>query len=115
MSMAATDSRLVRPTCVGLMRYAWSVTTRRYKSIGVYQAKTHLPQLIDEISDGQTTVVITRYGTPVAVLEAPAGGPKGQDPVSRARRAAVAWDAFGSDIRLGSDTSITALIEAGRD
>ncbi|MGH2518486.1 MAG: type II toxin-antitoxin system Phd/YefM family antitoxin, partial [Chloroflexota bacterium] len=81
VSMAATDSRLVRPTCVGLMRYAWSVTTRRYKSIGVYQAKTHLPQLIDEISDGQTTVVITRYGTPVAVLEAPAGGPKGQDPV----------------------------------
>jgi prevent-host-death family protein len=37
------------------------------KSVGVYEAKTHLPSLLDEVSEG-ATIVITRHGKPVARL-----------------------------------------------
>jgi prevent-host-death family protein len=37
------------------------------KTVGVYEAKTHLPRLLDEVSEG-TSVVITRHGKPVARL-----------------------------------------------
>ena len=35
--------------------------------IGVYEAKTHLPQLLDRVARGET-FTITRHGHPVAVL-----------------------------------------------
>lgn len=41
------------------------------KRIGAYEAKTHLPRLLDEVAAGET-ITITRHGVPVAVL-APAG------------------------------------------
>ena len=37
------------------------------KQVGVYDAKTHLPKLIDDVEKGET-VVITRHGRPVARL-----------------------------------------------
>jgi prevent-host-death family protein len=35
--------------------------------IGVYEAKTHLPKLLERIQSGER-ITITRHGTPVAVL-----------------------------------------------
>lgn len=37
------------------------------KSIGAYEAKTHLPRLLDEVAAGES-VVITKHGHPVARL-----------------------------------------------
>jgi prevent-host-death family protein len=41
-------------------------------SVGAYQAKTHLPQLLDRVEGGET-ITITRYGKPVAKLIPAAG------------------------------------------
>src|SRR5918995_502225 len=35
------------------------------KQIGVYEAKTHLPRLLEEVEAGET-ITITRHGKPVA-------------------------------------------------
>ncbi|MDP2949777.1 MAG: type II toxin-antitoxin system prevent-host-death family antitoxin [Chloroflexota bacterium] len=35
------------------------------KQIGVYEAKTHLPRLLDEVEQGET-ITITRHGRPIA-------------------------------------------------
>ncbi len=35
------------------------------KQVGVYEAKTHLPRLLDEVERGET-ITITRHGRPVA-------------------------------------------------
>lgn len=40
-------------------------------TVGSYEAKTHLPALLDKVAKGER-VTITRRGVPVAVLE-PAG------------------------------------------
>lgn len=37
------------------------------KTVGAFQAKTQLSQLLDEVERGET-VTITRHGAPVAVL-----------------------------------------------
>jgi prevent-host-death family protein len=37
------------------------------KSIGAYEAKTHLPRLLDEVEKGER-ITITKHGRPVAVL-----------------------------------------------
>ena len=36
-------------------------------SVGAYEAKTHLPELLDRVEQGER-IVITRRGVPVAVL-----------------------------------------------
>ena len=38
------------------------------ESVGAYEAKTHLPKLLDRVAKGER-IVITRHGTPVAVLQ----------------------------------------------
>lgn len=38
--------------------------------VGAYEAKTHLPKLLDRVARGER-IVITRHGTPVAVLSPP--------------------------------------------
>lgn len=40
------------------------------KSVGAYEAKTHLAQLLDEVERG-ATITITRHGVPVAKLVPP--------------------------------------------
>lgn len=37
------------------------------RTVGAYEAKTHLPQLLDEVARGET-VTITKHGVPVAML-----------------------------------------------
>ena len=40
------------------------------RRIGSYEAKTHLPRLLDEVARGET-ITITKHGVPVAVLIPP--------------------------------------------
>ena len=41
------------------------------ETIGAYEAKTHLPQLLKRVAKGER-ITITRHGVPVATLQAPA-------------------------------------------
>ena len=76
------------------------------KQVGVYDAKTHLPRLLDEVERGET-VTITRHGRPVARLV----------PVKPNRRsveeAIEELREFGRRHPLG-DLKIKDLIEEGR-
>jgi prevent-host-death family protein len=40
-------------------------------TVGAYEAKTHLPKLLDRVSKGER-ITITKHGVPVAVLQPPA-------------------------------------------
>ena len=40
------------------------------KTVGAYEAKTHLPRLLDEVAQGKT-ITITKHGVPVARLVPP--------------------------------------------
>ena len=42
----------------------------RCEAIGAYEAKTHLPRLLDEVEKGER-ITITKHGVPVAVLVPP--------------------------------------------
>lgn len=44
------------------------------RSVGAYEAKTHLPRLLDEVSRGET-IIITKHGVPVARLMPPEEAP----------------------------------------
>ena len=48
------------------------------KSVGAYEAKTHLPKLLEQVSKGER-ITITKHGVPVAVLQ-PAGSARTADP-----------------------------------
>ncbi len=37
------------------------------RAVGAYEAKTHLPRLLDEVAAGDS-ITITKHGVPVAVL-----------------------------------------------
>jgi len=41
------------------------------ETIGAYEAKTHLPQLLKRVARGDR-ITITKHGVPVATLQAPA-------------------------------------------
>ena len=59
------------------------------KTVGAYEAKTHLARLLDDVSNGEV-VTITRHGVPVAKL-VPA-----EEPQSMTRREVIeALKAFG--------------------
>ncbi len=47
----------------------------RAKSVGVFDAKTHLTRLLERVSQGET-IRITRRGVPVAKLVPPDAGEK---------------------------------------
>jgi prevent-host-death family protein len=76
------------------------------KSVGSYEAKTHLPRLLDEVAAGET-ITITKHGVPVAVLVPAARG--------RIDVAAAAEELrrFGSQHSLGG-LRIRDLIDEGR-
>jgi prevent-host-death family protein len=44
------------------------------RTIGAYEAKTHLPRLLDEVEQGER-ITITKHGRPVAVLVPPEAAP----------------------------------------
>lgn len=48
------------------------------RSVGAFEAKTHLSRLLDDVAKGET-IAITRRGVPVAVL-APPGKVQRPDP-----------------------------------
>ncbi len=77
------------------------------RSIGAYEAKTHLPRLLDEVARGER-ITITKHGMPVAVL-VPPGVVRDIDIdafMARMRE-------FRKDNVLG-DVTIRALIDEGR-
>jgi prevent-host-death family protein len=79
------------------------------KTVGAFQAKTQLSQLLDEVERGEA-ITITRRGRPVAVLA----------PVQSARRKKTgeAWLAEVKRLRrgitLGGGVAIRQLIDEGR-
>lgn len=44
------------------------------KTVGTYEAKTHLAALLDEVAQGET-IIITRHGHPLAILSPYAAEP----------------------------------------
>jgi prevent-host-death family protein len=77
------------------------------RSIGAFEAKTHLSSLLDEAERGEE-IVITKHGRPVARLVPP--HPAGESPGAEL----VAWlKAFRRGRRLDG-VSLKALIEEGR-
>jgi len=76
------------------------------RQIGAYEAKTHLPRLLDEVAAGES-ITITKHGRPVAVL-VPAGPVR-----TKAAAAAESLLAFRREHRLG-EIRIRDLIDEGR-
>ena len=77
------------------------------RSIGAYEAKTHLPRLLDEVARGER-ITITKHGMPVAVL-VPPGVVRDID--------IDAFIARMREFRKGNvlgDVTIRALIDEGR-
>jgi len=77
------------------------------EKIGSYQAKTHLPALLDRVAKGEQ-FTITRHGVSVAVLTSPSECRK-TDVQGTIREILAAR----KDRRLGG-LSVRALIEEGR-
>jgi prevent-host-death family protein len=76
------------------------------RRIGSYEAKTHLPRLLDEVAAGET-ITITKHGQPVAIL-APAKPAR-----TGAAEAARALRSFRREHRLGG-LRLRDLIDEGR-
>jgi prevent-host-death family protein len=76
-------------------------------TVGAYQAKTHLSELLDRVANGER-IVITRHGVPVAALE----------PVDQPNRMQVKEAIEGlKELRKGKSLgglTIRELIEEGR-
>lgn len=77
------------------------------KTVGAYEAKTHLPRLIEEVAGG-AHITITKHGVPVARL-VPADATSSADPSETVR----ALREFRDKHTLG-DPSLRELIDEGR-
>ena len=79
-------------------------------SVGSYEAKTHLPWLLDRVEHGET-IVITRHGKPVARL-VPATAEKARPDVRQAVAEMLAYrDRQGPTL---DGLSVRDLIDEGR-
>ncbi len=76
-------------------------------TVGSYEAKTHLPDLLKRVEAGEH-ITIARHGTPVAVL-IPVGDYPRRDPAA----AVAALKEFARGRRRG-DFDIRAAIDEGR-
>lgn len=76
------------------------------REIGAYEAKTHLPRLLDEVAAGES-ITITKHGVPVAILVPARQGR------AAATAAAQALKVFRRDHRLDG-VRIRDLIDEGR-
>ena len=76
------------------------------RQVGVYDAKTQLPRLLDDVERGET-VTITRHGKPVARL-VPVRGPR------RAAGDAIEALLAFRDAHTLDGLSVRELIEEGR-
>lgn len=79
------------------------------KFIGSYEAKTHLPELLDQVSGGER-IVITKRGKPVAML-VPWQTDK-PDVLTMVREMLQYRDTHGP--RLGAKCTVRDLLEEGR-
>jgi prevent-host-death family protein len=81
------------------------------ESVGAYEAKTHLPQLLGRVERGEA-FTITRHGKPVARLVplAPAASTPGREAAITAIRCFQQQDAPV----LGDELSVRELIDEGR-
>ena len=77
------------------------------ETVGAYEAKTHLPKLLERVAEGQR-ITITKHGVPVAVL-VPYDSEKNVDP----REVIRALREFRESNRLEGMT-IQEMIEEGR-
>jgi prevent-host-death family protein len=77
------------------------------RRIGSYEAKTHLPRLLDEVARGES-ITITKHGVPVAVLVPPV-----ESGLAGAHEAAAGLRAFRRSHGLRGLT-IRQLIDEGR-
>lgn len=78
------------------------------QTIGAYEAKTHLGQLLDAVAKGER-ITITKHGVPVAMLVPPS------DVVRPDVDAMIdAWLEVRKGITLGDNLSIRKMIEEGR-
>jgi prevent-host-death family protein len=76
------------------------------RTVGAYEAKTHLPRLLDEVAAGES-ITITKHGAPVAMLV----------PVQRPKRSSADLLAAFREARRGNTLggiTIRELIEEGR-
>jgi prevent-host-death family protein len=73
--------------------------------VGAYEAKTHLPQLLEKVASGER-ITITRHGRSVAVLQPVEGGTSVDNVID-------AIKLFRQGKRLQGD-SIKSMIEEGR-
>lgn len=76
-------------------------------SVGAYEAKTHLPALLDRVARGEH-ITITRHGVPVAKLV-----PAAERPKAAIRAAIQAMKEFRKGQRLDG-LSIREMIDEGR-
>ena len=80
------------------------------RTVGSYEAKTHLPRLLDEVAAGET-ITITKKGKPVArLVPADWGGAEDR------RKAVEAMKRFRAEVnwRLPEGMTIRDMIEEGR-
>ncbi len=78
------------------------------ESVGAYEAKTHLPQLLDRVARGEE-IQITRNGRPVARLV-----PEPSGEASDVREVIRQIREFRKGRKLGKGVSIRELIDEGR-
>ncbi len=77
------------------------------RRIGAYEAKTHLPRLLDEVANGEP-ITITKHGVAIAVL-----GPASPQPTRTTHEAISGLRAFRQTHPL-SGLSLRELIDEGR-
>ena len=78
------------------------------KSVGAYEAKTHLSQLLDEVANGET-ITITRHGVPVAVL-----APAPQERRMSTEEIVEAFRELRKQVKPLDRVTIREMIEEGR-
>ena len=79
------------------------------ETVGSFEAKTHLPQLLERVANGEE-FTITKHGKPVARL-VPAVPAQPQPDVNRVIEE---LKAFAKGNTLGPDLTIRELIDEGR-
>jgi prevent-host-death family protein len=80
------------------------------KTVGSYEAKTHLPQLLSQVEKGET-ITITKRGKPVAVLSPALQMPK-RDVKAVIEEMLAFRDQHGPV--LGDGITVREMIEEGR-
>lgn len=80
-------------------------------SVGIFEAKTHLSQLLDQVEAGEK-FVITRHGKPVARL-VPVTEDGADEGANRRTEAVARLKTLGDGNRLGK-LRLRALIDEGR-